>query len=54
LIYQTKLAGTQQELEKVKVGMNPATIKRSYDHGYKGIEGSVTGPKAHFCYSLTQ
>jgi len=51
-VYQPNLVGTQQELEKIKVGMDPTTIKEVTINGYKGIEGSVTGPKAHFVTAL--
>lgn len=51
-VYQPNLVGTQQELEKIKVGMDPTTIKEVMINGYKGIEGSVTGPKAHYVTDL--
>ena len=51
-VYQPSLVGTQQELDKIKVGMDPATIKEVTVNGYKGIEGSVTGPKTHYVTAL--
>lgn len=51
-VYQPNLVGTQQELEKVKVGMDTTTIKEITINGYKGIEGSITGPKAHYLTAL--
>ena len=49
-VYQPLLDATEQDIEKVKTGMDPASIKETSIDGYSGIEGiaNANDPKKHY------
>lgn len=49
-VYQPLETVTEKELDKVKTGLSPNSIKEITIDGYKGIEGlvEISGPKNHY------
>jgi hypothetical protein len=53
-VYQPLEAVTDKELDKIKTGMNPNSIKEVAIDGIKGIEGEIviSGPKNHYVTAI--
>ncbi|HSV94410.1 MAG TPA: hypothetical protein VLH94_00330, partial [Spirochaetia bacterium] len=53
-LYQPLETVTNKELDKIKTGMDPNSIKEVTIDGIKGIEGMVntSGPKAHYTTAI--
>lgn len=53
-VYQPLDAVTEKELDRIKTGMSPNTIKEATVGGYLGIEGliEISGPKNHFTTAI--
>jgi len=53
-VYQPQETVTESELDKIKTGMSPNSIKEIIIDGYKGIEGliEISGPKNHFMSAI--
>lgn len=47
-LYEQYKDATEQDLERVKTEMDPASIKETTIDGYKGIEGLILGPKTRY------
>lgn len=47
-LYQLNKRTSNEDLEMVKLEMDPATVKEVEIEGYKGIEGLITGPKGRY------
>ncbi|MCL5433186.1 MAG: hypothetical protein M1524_03700 [Patescibacteria group bacterium] len=49
-VYQPQENATEKDIEKVKTGMDPNTVREISIDGYKGIEGLtvISGPKTHY------
>ncbi len=55
-LYQPLETVTGKELDKIKTGMNPDTVKEVFIDGIKGIEGlvEISGPKAHYLTAIVK
>ena len=53
-LYQPLETVTSKELDKIKTGMDPKSVKEVTVDGIKGIEGlvNVSGPKAHYTTAI--
>lgn len=53
-LYQPLETVTSKELDKIKTGMSPNTVKEVMVDGYKGIEGliEISGPKNHYTTAI--
>jgi len=53
-LYQPLETVTEKELDKVKTGMKPDTVKEAFIDGIKGVEGliEISGPKAHYSTAI--
>ncbi len=47
-LYEQYKDATEQDLERAKTEMDPASIKEATIDGYKGIEGLILGPKTRY------
>lgn len=47
-LYEQYKDATEQDLERAKMEMDPASIKETSIDGYKGIEGLILGPKTRY------
>ncbi|NTU72738.1 hypothetical protein HGB07_01010 [Candidatus Roizmanbacteria bacterium] len=47
-LYEQYKDATEQDLERAKTEMDPASIKEATIDGYKGIEGLIVGPKTRY------
>jgi len=49
-VYQPLETVTEKELDRVKTGLSPNSIKETTIDGYKGVEGlvEISGPKNHY------
>ncbi len=47
-LYEQYKDATEQDLERTKTEMDPASIKETTIDGYKGIEGLILGPKTRY------
>lgn len=47
-LYEQYRDATEQDLERAKTEMDPASIKKTSIDGYKGIEGLILGPKTRY------
>lgn len=53
-VYQPLETATEKELDKIKTGMDPNSVKEITIDGYKGIEGMtvISGPKNHYVTAI--
>lgn len=53
-LYQPLETVTSKELDKIKTGMDPKSVKEATIDGIKGIEGmvNISGPKAHYTTAI--
>lgn len=53
-VYQPLETVTNKELDKIKTGMSPNSVKEVTIGGYKGIEGliEISGPKNHYTTAI--
>lgn len=53
-VYQPLETVTEKELDKIKTGMEPKSVKEITIDGYKGIEGMtvISGPKNHYLMAI--
>jgi hypothetical protein len=53
-VYQPLETVTENELDKIRTGMSPNSIKEISIDGYKGIEGliEISGPKNHYTAAI--
>ena len=47
-LYEQYKDATEQDLERAKTEMDPASIKEATIDGYKGIKGLIVGPKTRY------
>lgn len=47
-LYEQYKDATEQDLERAKMEMDPASIKETSIDGYKGIEGLILGLKTRY------
>jgi hypothetical protein len=55
-VYQPLETVTEKELDRIKTGMSPNSIKEVTIDGYKGIEGliQISGPKNHYATAIVK
>ena len=53
-VYQPLEDATEKDLDRIKTGMNPDTVKAASIDGYDGVEGliEISGPKNHYSMAI--
>lgn len=53
-VYQPNEVVTEKEIDRIKTGLSPGTVKEITIDGYKGIEGLtvISGPKNHYLSAI--